>query len=429
MSRLQNDQAPDLPWIGNTAAQESRPGSPSTRRREPLPPAYALPIRAAARRAPPVLRPLPDGATPQERRAAAIRSAEYAEQAALEDLEREGEKMRARGINGWSLTKRCPNGELRVRAQQFGLESAPGDHSRVRICVTRMRNGEREVETIFLDDLPDDRDTRDVGMLNDVFTASAPHTDTIRIFPQAMGMFCRGEGKEWKPEHILGEKKKKGKVIAPMSVSQEFLVPGEQADVQSLTSHGHFIHHPAPPGIGLGWGDWDLYAEWQAHGRSVNKAWVTRGDWKPKFDEEFTFVIDNEDPSVEILGDTVPAEPVTEEAETDAQNARAHRRSSSWDGAPQTLYQKGEFAEVKQPEEVVGGNEVREVEVKEVGVEVVQTKSIEVEAEEEIKVEAVEEEEVRVEDEETFSPTPHGRYTTTTTLSAFVFISDMPATA
>ncbi|RSM14560.1 hypothetical protein CEP52_001153 [Fusarium oligoseptatum] len=225
-------------------------------------------------------------------------------------------------------------------------------------------------------------------MLSDVFTASAPHTDTIRLFPQAMGMWCRGEGKEWKPEHILGEKKTKrkdkDKVIAPMSVSQEFLVPGEQTDVRSLTSHGHFIHHQAPPGIGLGWGDWDLYAEWQAHGRSVNRTWVVRGDWKPKFDEEFTFVVDSEDPSVEIMGDTVPAEQDTQEAEPDAQNARAHRRASGWDVAPQTL----------QLEEVAGGNEVREVE-----------------------------------DEETVSPTPHGRYTTTTTLFTYVFASDIPATA
>ncbi|RSL90890.1 hypothetical protein CDV31_015587 [Fusarium ambrosium] len=322
--------------------------------------------------------------------------------------------MRARGMNGWSLTKRDPNGELRVRAQQFGLESAAGDHSKIRICVTRMRDGKREVKTISLDDLPEptrppnDRETRSVEMLSDVFTASAPHTDTIRLFPQAMGMWCRGEGKEWKPEHILGEKKTKkkdkDKVIAPMSVSQEFLVPGEQTDVRSLTSHGHFIHHQAPPGIGLGWGDWDLYAEWQAHGRSVNRAWVTRGDWKPKFDHEFTFVVDSEDPSVEIMGDTVPAEQDTEEAEPDAQNARAHRRASGWDGAPQTLYQKLNNQR--------GGVQV---EVKEVGVEVAQPKSIEVEAEEEIKAEEV------VEEEETFSLTPRGRYSTTTTLSASAF--------
>ncbi|KAJ4323974.1 hypothetical protein N0V84_004066, partial [Fusarium piperis] len=276
--------------------------------------------------------------TAQERRTAAIRSAQEVEQAALEELEREGEEMQTRGMNGWSLTKRGPDGEL-VRAQQFGLESAARDHRKIRICVTRMRKGEPEVKTIFLDDLPEptrppnDRDARSVEMLNDVFTASAPHRDTVRVFPQAMEMWCRGEGKEWKPEQMFGEKKKKDKVIAPMSVSEEFLVPGEQTDVRSLTSHGHFINHHAPPGTGLGWGGWDLYAEWQAHGRSVDKTWITRGGWKSDFREEFTSVIDNEDPSVDIMGDTVPAEPDTEDA-------GGHRRASSWDGAPQTLYQK-----------------------------------------------------------------------------------------
>ncbi|KAL6352912.1 hypothetical protein LRP88_13387 [Fusarium phalaenopsidis] len=208
-------------------------------------------------------------------------------------------------------------------------------------------------------------------MLSDIFTASALHTDTIRIFPQAMGMWCRGENKQWIPEQIFPEKKK-NEVIAPMSVSQEFLVPDEQTDVRSLTSHGHFIHHQAPAEIGLGW------------------------DWKPKFDEEFTFVLDSEDPSVEIMGDTVLAEPASEEAQPATQNGWGRRRASNWDGAPQTLYQK--FNPGSRP------NNQREV---------AQTSSVETGAkEEEIKVKAIEEEEVGVEDEETSSHTPYGRCTT-----------------
>ncbi|KAJ4210504.1 hypothetical protein NW767_000777 [Fusarium falciforme] len=174
MSRRWNHQAPDLPWIGNTAPQESRPGSPSTRPgpgpwnplptaphpRKPLPPAYALPIRAAVPhvvpREAPTAQPRPEYVTPRERRAADIRSAQEAEQAALEELEREDEELRARGIQGWSQTKRGPNGELLVRSQQqFGLEHGSESPSKIRICITRMKDGKRETKTIALNDLPE----------------------------------------------------------------------------------------------------------------------------------------------------------------------------------------------------------------------------------------------------------------------------------
>ncbi|EEU40438.1 uncharacterized protein NECHADRAFT_76708 [Fusarium vanettenii 77-13-4] len=400
------------------APQESRPGSPSNRPcprprprpQNPPPPAYALPIRAAV---PPVVpcearaaQPRTKDATQRDRREAAIRSAQEAEQAALEELEREDEELRARGIQGWSRTKRGPNGELLVRSQQlFGLEIGSEGPSEIRICITRVKNGKRESKTIALNDLPeptqppDDQDTRNIEMLNDVFSASAPHTDTIRIFPNAIGMWCRGENKQWRPEHIFPEKKeKRGDVIAPMSVSEEFLVPGEQTDVRSLTSNGHFIHHHPPPGIGLSWGDWDLYTEWQAHGRSVDKNWVPRGDWKPKVEGEIVFVADNEDPSgEEIIVDRVPVRP----------DYRATQRNiegpTSSEGEPRDGHE-----EARQLEEVVEGKEVKEVEAKEVGVEVAQTRSIEAGAkEEEINVGVIEEEEV--EDEETFIKLPHGR--------------------
>ncbi|UPK96271.1 hypothetical protein LCI18_007206 [Fusarium solani-melongenae] len=250
-------------------------------------------------------------------------------------------------------------------------------------------------------------------MLSDVFTASVPHKDTIRIFRNAMGMLCRGENKQWKPEQIFPEKKeRRDEVIAPMFVSEKFLVPGEQTDMQSLTSNGHFIHHHPPPGLGLGWGDWDLYTEWQAHGRSVDKTWVPRGDWKPKVEGEFVFVADSYDPSAEIIVDRVIVRPDNRNAQRNIEGAWGQIASEGElrDGLEKT----------RQPEEVVEGKEVKEV-----GVEVSQASLIKVRAkEEEIEVEAIEEEEVGVEDEETFSNLPHGRCTTTTTLPAYVFASD-----
>ncbi|KAI8723847.1 hypothetical protein NCS52_00241500 [Fusarium sp. LHS14.1] len=454
MSRRWNHQATDLPWIGNNASQESPPGSPSNRPRycprpQNPPQAYALPIRAAVPlvvpREAPNAQPRPEDATHRDRRAAAIRSAQEAEQAALEELEREDEELRARGIQGWSQTKRDPNGELLVRSQQhFGLENGSESPSKIRICITRGKNGKRESKTIALNDLPEptqppnDRDTRSIEMLNDVFSASAPRTDTIRIFPNAMGMWCCGENKQWRPEHIFPEKKeKRGDVIAPMSVSEEFLVPGEQTDVRSLTSNGHFIHHHPPPGIGLGWGDWDLYTEWQVHGRSVDKTWVPRGDWKPKVEGEIVFVAERGDSSAEeVVVDRVPVRP-------DYRDQNAQRNIEDAEGS---IINEGEPRdgpeEVRQPEGVVEDKEVKEVgvkvakeeeaevEAKEVGVKMAQVRPIEAgPMEEEIKLEAIEEEEAAVGDEATFIKLPHGRCTTTTTLPTYGFASDILETA
>ncbi|KAL2692093.1 hypothetical protein Neosp_002498 [[Neocosmospora] mangrovei] len=432
MSRRWNHQSPDLPWIGNNAPQESPPGSPSNRPRyrprpqnppppgphhrnslppgpnprNPPPQAYALPIRTAVPpvvpREAPTAQPRPEDATHRDRRAAAIRSAQEAEQAALEELEHEDEELRARGIQGWSQTKRGPNGELLVRSQQhFGLENGSESPSKIRICITRVKNGKRESKTIALNDLPEptqppnDRDTRSIEMLNDVFSASAPHTDTIRIFPNAMGMWCRGENKQWRPQHIFPEKKeKRGDVIAPMSVSEEFLVPGEQTDVRSLTSNGHFIHHNPPPGIGLGWGDWDLYTEWQAHGRSLTPApGPTTNEEEPR----------------DGLEEVRQPEAVVEDKEVKEVGV--------------------EVAKEEEAEVEVAKEEEAEVEAREVGVKMAQVRPIEAgPKEEEIRVEAIEEEETAVEDEATFIKLPRGRCTTTTAPPAYVFASDILGT-
>lgn len=107
--------------------------------------------------------------------------------------------------------------------------------------------------------------------------------------------------------------------------------------------------------------------------------------------------------------------------------ARPRRCTKSSTPVPGPTASEGEprdgLEEVRQPEEVVEGKEVEEVEAKEVWVEVIQARSIEIGAkEEEIKVEVIEEEEVEVEDEETSSNLPHGRCTTTTTHpAAYVF--------
>ncbi|KAM0426248.1 hypothetical protein ACHAPT_008600 [Fusarium lateritium] len=109
-----------------------------------------------------------------------------------------------------------------------------------------------------------------------------------------------------------------------MSASDKFLVPGYQTDLRSSTSACHCVHHQAPPGTGLGWGDWDLYVMWQRYGRSVDKSWVKEGNWEPKSNTEDAFaqVVGGEHPSVKSAGHE--------------NNAKA----KDWDGAPETLYQK-----------------------------------------------------------------------------------------
>lgn len=85
--------------------------------------------------------------------------------------------------------------------------------------------------------------------------------------------------------------------------------------IQYTTSRGHLSRFPHPPQVGVGWGDYDLFSEWQAHGREVKKSMVEDKEWSKSRASPLVFVDGNvitEDPNCfDCLESTTTIEPET----------------------------------------------------------------------------------------------------------------------
>ncbi|KAI0549849.1 hypothetical protein F4679DRAFT_573261 [Xylaria curta] len=71
----------------------------------------------------------------------------------------------------------------------------------------------------------------------------------------------------------------------------------EWNEVVSGSSNGHFRKTRAPRDVGLGWGDWHLYAEWESYGRRVTPDMVEKKDWVKEI-SSFEFVKANDPSSI-----------------------------------------------------------------------------------------------------------------------------------
>ncbi|KAH6969316.1 hypothetical protein DER45DRAFT_621956 [Fusarium avenaceum] len=144
---------------------------------------------------------------------------------------------------------------------------------------------------------PLDKDNRIVEKINDTFTASAAYKDTAKIFPREIEMSRAGDKMAWVPGQMLGQADQQTK--APISVSKEFIHPGDHIDTRSSTSRVHQIIHERPPGVGAGWGEYDQFYEWQANGRTIDKDMVKPGNWENMKTDPLVFT--DEDGNVEVV--------------------------------------------------------------------------------------------------------------------------------
>ncbi|KAH7154272.1 hypothetical protein DER46DRAFT_394097 [Fusarium sp. MPI-SDFR-AT-0072] len=144
-----------------------------------------------------------------------------------------------------------------------------------------------------------------VEEINDVLTVDTPYKDTAKFFPREIELSRAGDNMAWVEGQILGEADKETK--APISVSQEFIFPGDHTDTRSSTSRGHQISHYRPEGVGAGWGGYDEFYEWQANGRAINKDWVKQDDpdWRNKTTAPLTAVDEDEQEEVVHYSDAL----------------------------------------------------------------------------------------------------------------------------
>ncbi|KAH6981067.1 hypothetical protein BKA56DRAFT_686125 [Ilyonectria sp. MPI-CAGE-AT-0026] len=117
-----------------------------------------------------------------------------------------------------------------------------------------------------------DKDNRKILKIEDVWTIDAPFQDTEKMFAEGIGL----SGQGWQPNRLLGDPG----VEALISHTQNFLPPSESAaGLSSATSRHHLEKFARLGSVGAGWGDHDLFREWQLHGRQVKKSMAEDKEW------------------------------------------------------------------------------------------------------------------------------------------------------
>ncbi|KAH7236259.1 hypothetical protein BKA59DRAFT_486639, partial [Fusarium tricinctum] len=86
----------------------------------------------------------------------------------------------------------------------------------------------------------------------------------------------------WQPGRLLGPDDQKRAIIShsPTFTSLSKMDP----ELLSATSRSHTMRHGRPKGVGLGWGEFDRFREWQQFGRQVSKSMVKEKEWKKSND-------------------------------------------------------------------------------------------------------------------------------------------------
>ncbi|KAL7932361.1 hypothetical protein V8C35DRAFT_281964 [Trichoderma chlorosporum] len=83
----------------------------------------------------------------------------------------------------------------------------------------------------------------------------------------------------WRPGQLIGQD---GSDPATLAKSPSYASPDRHAEAtepRSATSTGHLLQYERPEGVGLGWGGYDQFTQWQLFGRRVHKDMVEKRDW------------------------------------------------------------------------------------------------------------------------------------------------------
>ncbi|KAL6698547.1 hypothetical protein J3F84DRAFT_345505 [Trichoderma pleuroticola] len=124
------------------------------------------------------------------------------------------------------------------------------------------------------------RDYRPVDRPTDVISFDNPAADTDRYLEHGNKVVSEVMTDSWRPGQLVGEN---GSDPATIAQSPSFAPPNpnlEFSERRSATSTGHILQYERPPGVSLGWGDYDRFAKWQSFGRRVTKDMVEKKDWQ-----------------------------------------------------------------------------------------------------------------------------------------------------
>ena len=243
----------------------------------------------------------------------------------MKQLERAYENA---GVVARPLVGEVPGDEAEIQVVRSQQYPSPAPHNSIFatkpfIYVVKGEGEHRETKRIELARLPEfaadgwqewqyagrptepgtDKDPRQVFKINDVWETDAPYKDAAHMFAAEIETASLADGLSWQPGQLLGGDLK---ARAPISHSPAFISPAESSkNFQSATSRGHQLKFPRPAGVGAGWGDHDLFREWQIHGRQVKRSMVEDKEWRKDIEGSFEFVPSPDSPAG-TRGVTIP---------------------------------------------------------------------------------------------------------------------------
>ncbi|CAH0025422.1 unnamed protein product [Clonostachys rhizophaga] len=138
-------------------------------------------------------------------------------------------------------------------------------------------------------EIPTDRDLRGrLPVLTESYPVSKSLKETALLFPEGIQISTICDGLDWHPGQLLGTNPN---AEAPISKTTVFMLPSESGkNLASATSRGHIHEYDRPKFVGAGWGDYDLFFEWQLHGRVLDVKELEAKDWKRRDGETIKFV-------------------------------------------------------------------------------------------------------------------------------------------
>ncbi|KAH7127457.1 hypothetical protein EDB81DRAFT_889255 [Dactylonectria macrodidyma] len=201
-----------------------------------------------------------------------------------------------------------------------------------------------EVEMIIVPKEEDYRDTRPrLPRPVDILTTDKPAADTAHYLAIGNEFVRRNwtDGK-WVPGDLIGEN---GSDPATKAKSATYAESWDKVeDLRSATSTGHFMQHPRPTDVCLGWGGYDQYTHWQRSGRHIKKETVKKEKWSTdrmapvNFVNESGEMVDTVLPALELedlpprLQDPIPLYELLHETDKRKLKTRRTAGNPAWAG-------------------------------------------------------------------------------------------------
>ncbi|CAG9977977.1 unnamed protein product [Clonostachys byssicola] len=133
-----------------------------------------------------------------------------------------------------------------------------------------------------------DKETRLIPGLKESHPVSESLKETAVLFSKGIQISAVCDGLDWHPGQLLGPD---SSAEAPISKTPTFMLPSESGNnLASATSRGHIHTHDRPKLVGAGWGDYDLFFEWQLHGRVLDVNDLEEKTWNYRDEVSINFV-------------------------------------------------------------------------------------------------------------------------------------------